>query len=352
MCTSRLSQSISSEIWNKIRAIVLSSTIESITYSSFKKRASVFITCRRKTSTSLYSNTFGITTQITLTMVLEQYVGPLQGPLLSIANALSATLSSVGLNSPPPSQIVDALIITLFIILISSIGASLFPALTQRNNRNVMLLLGISGDGDEPAVGKTVLFKFLKNGRQPEHGTTPSMQPNDDVFTVSSSDNLSTRWVDFPGHPRLRTKLGEYLDKAQGIVFVIDGSRFSAQARRDAELLFQVMTNKTVSKYSTPVLILANKSDITPPSINPASIRTRLEAELDRLRTSFAGTPRAAIVGSKDVDVDDEDDQVMLGYDNEPFSFDHVPNDVSFAQASASTGEVSAVISFMKSCTS
>lgn len=285
-------------------------------------------------------------------MVLEQYITPFHGPLLSLASILSTTLSSVGLNPPPPGQIADAIIVTLVILLISSIVAPILPTLTQRSNRDAILLVGISGDGDDPAVGKTTLFKLLKNGRQSQHGTTPSMQPNDDVFRASASDSAPVRWVDFPGHPRLRTKLGDYLDKARGIVFVVDGSRFAAQGRRDAELLFQVMTNKTVSKYSTPILILANKSDITPPSINPASIRTRLEAELDRIRASSAGSLRAAGVGDKDADFADDDNRVTLGYDNEPFSFDHVPNEMSFLQASAVTGDVSAVISFTKSCIS
>lgn len=279
-------------------------------------------------------------------------MGPLHGPLHSIASALSSTLSSVGLTPPPPGQIADAIIITLLVILISSIVAPILPTLTQRDNRNIFLLVGISGDDDAPAVGKTALFKLLKNGCQPQHGTTPSMQPNDASFSVPQNDGTTARWVDFPGHPRLRTKLADYLDKARGIVFVIDGSRFSAQARRDAELLFQVMRNKTVSKYSTPILVVANKADITPLSTTPSSIRARLEAELDRIRASSTGTLQAASVENTGEEVSEEDSHVTLGYDNEPFSFDHIPNDVTFSQASAITGEASAIISFMKSCLS
>lgn len=283
-------------------------------------------------------------------MALELYLGPLRAPIQSIAATLANLLSSIGLTPPPITQLTDAILITLVVILITALAAPILPALTQRDDRDAILILGISGDGDAPAVGKTALFKQLKNGRQPAFGTTTSMQPNDATFSPSSHENCSIRWVDFPGHPRLRPKLSQYLTKARGIVFVVDGSRFFAQARRDAELLYEVLTNATVSKKATPILIVANKADLTPTSVTPASIRTRLEAELDRTRAAQASSLQAVGVG--DGDHNDMNERITLGYENEVFSFDHIPNEITLAQTSASLGEVSAIVVFAKSCRS
>lgn len=260
---------------------------------------------------------------------------------------LASKLSSLGFKPPSEPYLTDALIVTIFFICVSAVVLLLTPLFSKRDKRNAVLIVGVSGEGDAPAVGKTSLFKALQSSQPPKHGTVPSMQINDAIFAPASS-SVPLRWIDFPGHPRLRHTLPPYLTQAKCIVFVIDAQRFMAQARKDAELLYYILTDPNVAKQATPVLIFCNKSDVPNPA-KTVAVQIRLEAELERAKAASTATLRSASVTDA-VDPSEMDEKrAFLGFENEPFSFEHASSPVSFASGSARTGDVEAVINFVRS---
>lgn len=287
-------------------------------------------------------------------MVLEQHLGPLRPYIQSAASALSAKLQFLNLTPPSPSYLADALIITVLLVLFSTLTFTLTSLLPRRDNRNAVLILGISGESDAPAVGKTAIFNALRYGSLPKHGTVPSMVVNDATFNPSGTSQSTPplRWIDFPGHDRLRHTLNSYLAVAKCIVFVIDAQRFTAQARKDAQLLFDVLTNPVVADKATPLLVFCNKSD-TAAHAKTIVVQTRLEAELQRVRAANSSSLRSAAVATdgsgNQTALGEEEERVPLGYDGEPFSFDHASGPITFASGSALTNDVEAIINFARS---
>ncbi|CDF32147.1 unnamed protein product [Chondrus crispus] len=287
-------------------------------------------------------------------MVLEQYLGPIRPHVIHAAVALGNKMQAYGIEPPAHANLTDALVITVLVLTITVLGIALSTLLSRRDPRNAVLIVGISGDSDAPAVGKTALFKSLRYGTLPKHGTVPSMTVNDATF-VPHGLSISAppmRWIDFPGHPRLRHKMHAYLQMAKCIVFVVDGQRFTAQARKDTELLFTILTDPFIAEKGTPLLIFCNKSDVANPT-KTVTVQTRLEAELERARASSVTTLRSAGVavdgsGNQGA-LADEEERAQLGYENEPFSFDHAPGPVTFASGSAVNNDVEAIINFARS---
>lgn len=288
-------------------------------------------------------------------MVVDRFLGPLHPAVDSITRSLAFNLNALGVPTPPPSVLADALFLTLLLPILTSIIFTLSSKLGKRDATNAIVIVGISGDSDEPAVGKTTLYKCLRYGEQPKHGTVSSMRVNDETFSpIGATPSLTMRWVDFPGHARLRPQLPSYLAQARGIVQVVDASRFSAQARRDAQLLLAVLTERCVAERGTPVLVFLNKSEVAG-ATTPEVVKVRLEAELERARKAASATLRSAAVGGArgeegGADADREDDSVPLGYENEPFAFEHAAGPVKFASGSALKSDVDGVMSFARSC--
>lgn len=263
-------------------------------------------------------------------------------------------METYGMEPPAQNMLVDALVVTVLVLALSVLGIVLSTLFSRRDTRNAVLIVGISGDSDAPAVGKTALFKALRYGELPKHGTVPSMSVNDATFVPHglSQSAPPLRWIDFPGHPRLRYKLHSYIKMAKCIVFVVDGQRFTAQARKDAELLYDILTDPFVADRCTPLLVFCNKSDVTNPT-KAVTVQTRLEAELERARTANSSTLRSAAVAADGSGnqgaMADEEERAQLGYQNEPFSFDHAPGPVTFASGSAVKSDVEAIINFARS---
>lgn len=282
---------------------------------------------------------------------MEQYLGPLRPFVAKLADSIALTLTSQGFQAiPSRTAISDSLILISISIILSIILSILSNGfIASRNNRDAVLILGISGEGDAPAVGKTTLFKALRYGQQPKFGTVPSMKINEATFSAHGvSPQRAVRWADFPGHARLRPKLDEYLCVARCIVLVVDATRFVAQARRDAELLHEVLTHPVVAKNGTPLLVFLNKCDVSGMALS--TVQTRLEAELERARVAKAGELRLAAVVDGDDDREGNEKRVALGFDNETFSFDQAASDVCFGSGSALTGDVNEVTEFVSDC--
>uniref|UniRef100_A0A1D1XM01 Signal recognition particle receptor subunit beta n=1 Tax=Anthurium amnicola TaxID=1678845 RepID=A0A1D1XM01_9ARAE len=219
-------------------------------------------------------------------------------------------------------------------VLLLTIALLLLGRLFKRTKSNTIVLAGLSGSG------KTVLFYQLRDGSF-HHGTVTSMEPNDDCFILHSESEKKNkikpvRIVDVPGHPRLRTKLDDFLPQAAGIVFVVDALDFLPSCRAIAEYLYDILTKADVVKKKIPVLILCNKADkVTAHS--KEFIKKQLEKEIDKLRTSRTGLSTADITN-----------EYTLGEQGETFSFVQCHNKVSVADASGLMGETSQLEQFIR----
>lgn len=199
--------------------------------------------------------------------------------------------------------------------------------------RDTIVILGL------PGSGKTTLFYQLRDGTS-YGGTVTSMEPNEGRFPlhseVSRKGARAVHCVDVPGHPRLRPRADDYIPQAAGLVFVVDALDFLPQLRAAAELLYDVLTKWAVAARRVPLLLVCNKMDnITAHSVD--FIRKQLEKEMDKLRV----TRRA--ISAADVSTD-----VVLGVEGEPFKFAQCRNRVSFCEASALKGQLSAVEAFIR----
>lgn len=280
-----------------------------------------------------------------------------QAYLEGASHALRDLLRHYHLPTPPGPLLVPALLATLLALVLGAALLLNFVLVSPRSARDAVLLLGPSPPaGVAPAPGKTVLFHALRTGRAPPLGTVPTQTPSDAAFAVSSAvsagaegGGVFARWVDFPGHARLRPALKDYLDAARGLVFVVDATPavFAKTVRETAALLHDVLADAGVAKAATPVLVFCNKKDVSG-AVAPADVRVRLEAEVERARKSkaatLAGAHNATIEGA---DAGEADKTVFLGYDDEAFNFDHVANDVRFATGSGKTLDVRAVEEFV-----
>ncbi|RDA85546.1 hypothetical protein CP532_3313 [Ophiocordyceps camponoti-leonardi (nom. inval.)] len=134
--------------------------------------------------------------------------------------------------------------------------------------------------------------------------------------------------VDTPGHPKLRSvAMGSLAreKKIRGVVFFVDASALAehdslasaASYLYDLLLFFQRRNAaKTSARASIAVLVAANKMDLFT-ALPPASVRSRLESELTRLRASRS----KGLLNSGD-DADAEDQDVWLGeFGSGDFSF-------------------------------
>ncbi|XP_010467710.1 PREDICTED: signal recognition particle receptor subunit beta [Camelina sativa] len=206
--------------------------------------------------------------------------------------------------------------------------------LFRRTKSNTVLLSGLSGSG------KTMLFYRLRDGSS-HQGAVTSMEPNEGTF-VLHYENIKkgkvkpVHLVDVPGHSRLRSKLEEYLPRAAAIVFVVDALEFLPNIRAVSEYLYDILTNASVVKNKTPVLLCCNKTDkIT--AHTKEFIRKQMEKEIEKLRCSRSAVSTADITND-----------FTLGIEGEVFNFSHCHNKVTVAEASGLTGEIDQVQDFIR----
>ncbi|KAK9828645.1 hypothetical protein WJX72_001279 [[Myrmecia] bisecta] len=198
-----------------------------------------------------------------------------------------------------------ALLLAALLLLLWGLVRSLFG--TKRGN--IVLLVGPCNSG------KTSVFLQLRDGTT-HSGTVASMQENVDAVLLRSDKSVppkSVQLVDIPGHPRVRSKFEQYVDRASCIVFLVDSVDFMPQKTDVAEQLYEVLANATVRKRRLPVLLACNKADMGPKAHTVEFIRKRLEKEIDQLRS----TRNAMGDGTR---VSSEKD--LLRDASEPFSFD------------------------------
>ncbi len=137
--------------------------------------------------------------------------------------------------------------------------------------------------------------------------------------------------VDLPGHPRLESKSSFWLERPKQlskICVVVDAAGETSHFQRAAHVLFFLLTNSALIKHKTAVKIIANKSDLEG-ALSLEPLQALLERELDGLRASRAAD---VLVSSSE-----ESHQEYLGYEGEPFSFEHVVNPITWLRMSALT---------------
>ncbi|KAI9324071.1 signal recognition particle receptor beta subunit-domain-containing protein [Zopfochytrium polystomum] len=227
--------------------------------------------------------------------------------------------------------VVGTILLGLVAIAIGWIIPRIFLAGSRRSQ---VLIVGINGSG------KTSLFSLLKHGKIME--TRSSMVENEGAFTIHSnclkqvSEPLQKRalsaagtvtLVDLPGHDKLRLRVLEKLPQAKRVVVMLDASTIFQKQRPVAELLTDILVERSISRDAVPVLVVCNKQDdlMAQPA---AKVKELLASEMDRIRST-----RAAGVDRQDGDAGGSPDE-FLGVEGEPFTFDQISNEVEFVELS------------------
>ena len=166
------------------------------------------------------------------------------------------------------------------------------------------------------------------------------MQPLDRTVPLAAAGGSTARVIDFPGHPRLRGQLGDYLKAAKKIVFVVDAAGDDAHLTAAAELMFDLLTSPTVATAQPPLLLLGAQLDKQ--GARPmATLKTDLQAAVTAVKES-----RASMLATGESDV-----AGVLGRKGAPFTFDgDAPTAVQLGALSAHTGAgMPALVDFITS---
>ncbi|EPQ27611.1 uncharacterized protein PFL1_04749 [Pseudozyma flocculosa PF-1] len=218
----------------------------------------------------------------------------------------------------------------------------------SRGKQPTVILVGLSDSG------KTALFSELVYGATPE--TLPSQRESQGlveparILQPGDAESVKpTVLVDLPGHPRLRPKVDEYINQADGIVICVDAMAATkpANARVDrdandvaavADLVHNTLTSlakqrlrsnssSTAALSAPSVLVLFTRSDLST-LLSAANAdaskdlkrrqqlltrcRTAVETELGQRRAGMGLGRRSA--GADGDDDDEADDVDTLDY--------------------------------------
>lgn len=268
-------------------------------------------------------------------------------------NALMSFLQTIFTPSAP------VFILGAAIVLFMPLLVHLFlTRATPYTSLPSILLVGPSG------AGKTSLLTLLERGptsttAKPATAAATHTSQIPSSVQLSVSEDGSSSWrkdldasgstaksfllVDTPGHGKLRntalaklsgTKTkGDKDAKIKGVVFMLDAADADTLATDGAEYLYDVLLSlqkrnggtKTKGRAGStfPVLVAANKMDLF--TALPASlVKSRLEAELGRIRKTRSKGLLEASVGTDEVDVPEEGDDWLGEYGSETFRFNQM----------------------------
>ncbi|OHE98338.1 signal recognition particle receptor beta subunit [Colletotrichum orchidophilum] len=251
------------------------------------------------------------------------------------------------LTPSAPVILIGAAIVLLFPILLHYILIKSTPYTTLPS----VLLLGPAG------AGKTALLTLFERGDAP--ATTHTSQRPQTVELTASRDSKTAQsfrnhedtsgthtkflLVDTPGHGKLRnyalgklasiTSGGSKSSKLKAIVFMVDAAAIGENealaptASYLYEVLLGLQKRAASSKSSKPpppipVLVAANKTDLFT-ALPGALVKSNLEAEITRIRSSRSKGLLDSGVGIDEVGSEEHDD--WLGaYGTEKFTFDQL----------------------------
>ncbi|KAL1897302.1 hypothetical protein Sste5346_004038 [Sporothrix stenoceras] len=205
-----------------------------------------------------------------------------------------------------------------------------------------------------PGAGKTALVTRLER-RAPKPASTYTSQTTNIVELAVNEDGTSSYKddldasgavakkflvVDTPGHGKLRGATLARLTtasstasetKIKAIVYMVDGAALSEDGglAAAASYLYDILlalqnrmggTNSSKAPPAIPVLVAANKADLFT-ALPAALIKTQLEAELGRIRTTRSKGLLSSSVGADDVDSATESDDWLGEYGSKSFTF-------------------------------
>jgi len=212
---------------------------------------------------------------------------------------------------------VEQIYLALAILVVTTI--LIWIVVRSRRSGDTILLLGLTD------AGKTLLYSLLVAKKFV--ATQTSIKENKGRYTPASRKS-GWNLVDLPGHERVRNKyLYKHKDSARGVLFLIDSVKFPKEIRDVAELMYDILANRTMQRNKCSILVACNKQDqATAKSCNV--IRTQLEKELTNLRV----TRSAALLG---VDDHESSKNAFIGKPGKDFEFKHVrPITVEFCECS------------------
>lgn len=130
--------------------------------------------------------------------------------------------------------------------------------------RTKILIVGRSGEDEQPGSGKTTLYHVLRTGKVPKFHSVTSMVPNEGTFIPQGSKSLKEmNFVDFPGNGRMLVELEEQILQAKVVVYVLDLSKLQTDLRKEAISLFETFKLlKKRNRKAIPVLVFCNKVDL------------------------------------------------------------------------------------------
>ncbi|KAI0818641.1 signal recognition particle receptor beta subunit-domain-containing protein [Irpex lacteus] len=200
-------------------------------------------------------------------------------------------------NVPTPEVLSPAKVLSSQTLLLASLffavllAVVFFAVRRKSQSKGSSLLLVGPSDGGKTAILSTLVYKRTLR-------THSSMQTNMASISLPPSSK-ALRIVDVPGHPRIRDQFREYMPDAKAVAFVVDASTVSRNGAAVAEHLhhvLHVLTSLPPSQSPPAFAILAHKCDALKASASATAeqlainrVRTILERELDKRRTSHAG---------------------------------------------------------------
>jgi signal recognition particle receptor subunit beta len=258
-----------------------------------------------------------------------------------------------------------ALLFTFFIILLTGLyfmRRKTLPPLVRRmwlrtrtwmmNRRTMIMNMPILNRYGKCQVlicgpvdaGKTVLLHSLAGTKiQP---TQTSMEENVVTFKIPAQVlgdkkqalyNTEFEFIDFPGHPSQEFQLNKYIPNIKGVILLVDASSNDSYMR-GAKMLYGFFENGQFVKKQIPILICANKTDLSDAQTMTA-IRTKILEELNKLRDS----PLNVNTIEKE-----QEGIALIGKAGERLTWENIGTPVSFGQISAKTGNVRDVIDFLE----
>ncbi|ORX82825.1 P-loop containing nucleoside triphosphate hydrolase protein [Anaeromyces robustus] len=223
------------------------------------------------------------------------------------------------------------IIIIVSVILLTAAILVILKLTGNKEKKDTFIITGICDSG------KTSLFLKLRNDKTRE--THTSIAENEGRFPLAGEDEEKIfHVIDFPGHYKLRYKYQDFTPITKGVIFVVDSSTFTRNEREVSEYLYEILANKHIQENEISVLIVCNKQDYLI-ALPKERIKTSLENEINNLRST-----RAA--GVEEQDEDNVDD--FLGYENESFKFEHIPNPITFVECELKTGNVNSGVNEIK----
>lgn len=214
---------------------------------------------------------------------------------------------------------VEQAYLALAIVLVTSL--LIWVVARTKRSGDTILLLGLSD------AGKTLLYSLLVARKF--MSTQTSIKENKGKYnSKSSKSGKSWNLVDVPGHERVREKhFYKHKDNARGVVFLIDSVKFPRQIRDVAELMYDLLANRTMQRNKPSILVACNKQD-QPTAKSYNVIKAQLEKEINNLRL----TRSAALMG---VDDHTSSKNAFIGKKGKDFEFAHAwPIKVEFCECS------------------